>query len=253
MSIGDTLAQARNEAGLTVTQVSQRTCIRETIIRGIERGDFSACGGDFYARGHIRSIARVVGIDSEPLIHEYDATHGSPQAIRAADVFEPATPIKIKERRGPNWTIAMIIVLALVLGYGVYRAVTAVADSHSGTAAAAADHQGGHRKAKPAASSTPSPTPTHPSHTVVIHLTAIEDCWVEFTKPDGTYLTQAYVVAGGAKTWTFHHTVSMQIGNPGGILLTVNGQSKNLGPQAATGPVTLTIGPGRKLASQPVG
>ncbi|HUC27573.1 MAG TPA: helix-turn-helix domain-containing protein, partial [Streptosporangiaceae bacterium] len=37
MSIGDTLAAARRQAGLTVTQVSQRTCIRETIIRGIER------------------------------------------------------------------------------------------------------------------------------------------------------------------------------------------------------------------------
>ena len=126
MSIGDALAQARSQAGLTITQVSQRTCIRETIVRGIEHDDFSACGGDFYARGHIRSIARVVGIDSEPLIHEYDTTHGAPQAIRAADVFEPATPIKLKERRRPNWSVAMIIVLALVVGYGVYRAVAAV-------------------------------------------------------------------------------------------------------------------------------
>jgi cytoskeletal protein RodZ len=254
VSIGDALAQARNQAGLTVTQVSQRTCIRETIIRGIEHGDFSACGGDFYARGHIRSIARVVGIDPEPLIHEYDATHGSPQAIRAADVFEPATPIKIKERRrGPNWSIAMVIVLALLVGYGVYRAVRAVDSPHSGTPAAAADHQSSHHKAKPAASPTPSSTPTAVSHTLVIHLTAIEDCWVEFTRPDGAYLTQAYVVAGGARTWTFHHKVSMQIGNPGGILLSVNGKNRNLGPQGATGPVTLTIGPGTKLVSQPVG
>ena len=60
MSIGDALAQARREAGLTLAQVSQRTCIRETIIRGIERDDFSACGGDFYTRGHIRSVAREV-------------------------------------------------------------------------------------------------------------------------------------------------------------------------------------------------
>ena len=61
MSIGDTLAEARRQSGLTVTQVSERTRIRETIIRGIEQNDFSACGGDFYARGHIRSIAAVVG------------------------------------------------------------------------------------------------------------------------------------------------------------------------------------------------
>ena len=47
MSVGDALSQARSQAGLTIAQVSQQTCIRETIIRGIERGDFSACGGDF--------------------------------------------------------------------------------------------------------------------------------------------------------------------------------------------------------------
>lgn len=51
MSIGQVLADARCQAGLTVSQVSQRTRIRETIIRDIERDEYSACGGDFYARG----------------------------------------------------------------------------------------------------------------------------------------------------------------------------------------------------------
>ncbi len=78
MSIGEALAQARSQAGLTLTQVSQRTRIRETIIAGIEADDYSSCGGDFYARGHIRAIARVAGIDSEPLIEEYDAARRPP-------------------------------------------------------------------------------------------------------------------------------------------------------------------------------
>jgi cytoskeletal protein RodZ len=252
VTIGDTLAQARSQAGLTITQVSQRTCIRETIIRGIERDDFSACGGDFYARGHIRSIARVVGTDSEPLIHEYDATHGSPHAIRAADVFEPATPIRLRERRSPNWSLAMIIVLALLLGYGAYRVVAAVTSPHHATAAA--NQPSGHPSAASAASSSPAPsaTPTHASRTVVIQLTAIEDCWVEFTTPGGTYLSQDYVVGGSTKTWTFRHEVNMQIGNPGGILLTVNG--KNLGRPGSPGqPVTLSLGPGRRLPTQATG
>ena len=40
MPIGETLAEARHEAGLTVAQVSERTRIRETIIRGIEHDDY---------------------------------------------------------------------------------------------------------------------------------------------------------------------------------------------------------------------
>jgi hypothetical protein len=79
VGIGGALAEARTEAGLTVTQVSERTRIRETIIRGIERDDYSACGGDYYARGHIRAIARVVGTDPVPLIEEYDAARMPPE------------------------------------------------------------------------------------------------------------------------------------------------------------------------------
>jgi cytoskeletal protein RodZ len=247
VSIGDALAEARSQAGLTITQVSQRTCIRETIIRGIECSDFSACGGDFYARGHIRSIARAVGADDGELIREYDAVHGAPQAIRAADVFEPATPIRLKERRSPNWTLAMVLVLAVVLGYGVYRVVTAHhgASGSAAAAAAAAAHSQHGASARPAASPKVSTAPV--SHVVVIHLTAIEDCWVEFTHPGGRFISQAYVVGGSTKTWTFQRPVNMQIGNPGGIVLTVNG--RKLGsPGSADQPVTLSLGPGKPVS-----
>src|SRR5260221_14237609 len=107
MSIGDALAEGRRQAGLTITQVSQRTRIRETIIRGIERGDFSGCGGDFYARAHTRSSAVAVGVNPQPLIAEHDATMGVPQPISAADGFQPRTPVKFKERRRTNWPAGM--------------------------------------------------------------------------------------------------------------------------------------------------
>jgi cytoskeletal protein RodZ len=250
VSIGDTLADARRQAGLTITQVSQRTCIRETIIRGIERGDFSACGGDFYARGHIRSIARAVGADEDELIREYDMVHGAPKAIRAADVFGPATPIRIKERRRPNWSLAMVLVLAVVAGYGVYRVVDS-ATARSVRPQAASGLLPHHRTAPSTgpASASPSPTPSAPaaaSQDVVISLTALRDCWVEFTKPNGGYLLQAYVVGGTSKTWTFRHTVRMNIGNPGGIELTVNG--KRVASPGITGqPVTLSLDPGKPV------
>jgi len=116
VSIGDSLAAEREQAGLTVAQVSQQTRIRETIIRNIEHDDFTACGGDFYARGHIRSIARASGADPEPLIREYDALYGAPSTVTAQDVFEPSAPIRMRQRRGPNWSAAMALALALIVG-----------------------------------------------------------------------------------------------------------------------------------------
>ncbi len=251
MSIGDTLAGARRQAGLTITQVSQRTCIRETIIRGMEHDDFSACGGDFYARGHIRSVARAVGADEEELIREYDAMHGAPQAIRAADVFEPATPIKIKERRRPNWSLAMILVLAVIAGYGIYRVVDSATAHAARDQASSGQVSQQHRTHPAGATPTPTATPTAPaasvpSQNVVISLTAIQDCWVEFTRPDGRFLSQAYVVGGSSKTWTFSRAVNMDIGNPGGIVLTVNGKKLHR-PGGLGQPVMLSLGPGKQV------
>jgi Helix-turn-helix domain len=86
--IGATLAQARQQAGLTVAEVSARTRIREPIIRSIEDGDYAVCGGDFYARGNIRSIAKAVGTDAEPLIREYDSVHRARDASGAVSLEE---------------------------------------------------------------------------------------------------------------------------------------------------------------------
>lgn len=249
MSIGDALAEARRQAGLTLTQVSQRTCIRETIIRGIECGDYSACGGDFYARGHIRSIARAVGADPEPLVHEYDATQGAPQAITAAEVFEMSTPIKIKERHRPNWSVAMALALALIVGLVLWRVV----DSHASSkvdpvAAAHTGHHASAHKKQPASKPKVGTSSRSNPDSVVIDLTAVDDCWVQLTTASGQTIFSGMVSAGTAEHWTERQAVHLVLGNPGGVTLTVNG--KNAVPANSGGQVlTLSFGPGQKIST----
>ncbi len=241
MSIGETLADARRRAGLTVTQVSQQTRIRESIIRDIEQNDFSVCGGDFYARGHIRSIASVVGTDPVPLISAYDAEHGPPGAIRAADVFEPSTPIKIRERRSPSLSRIVAVVLLAIIGFGAYRLVS----HHGGGKPAAAPTHRVTASAKPTAHPTPSPSPR--SSDVVIKLTANQDCWVLVTSSsDGAQIYMGVVPAGASMTWTEKQAVHVRLGNPGGVVLTVNGQVQN---PNSTVPVTLSFSPGTSTQS----
>ncbi len=246
MSIGDSLSDARRQAGLTITQVSQQTRIREAIIRDIEQGDFSACGGDFYARGHIRSIATAIGLDPEPLIREYDAEHGPLGAMRAADVFEPSAPIKIRERRSPGLGLIVVVVLLAIIGFSVYHLVSA-RGNHDAAAADPATVT-----APPTPKPTPTPTPTStpkPSPSakpkpadVVIHLTANEDCWVLLTSSsDGAQLYMGTIPAGDSMTWTEKQAVQVELGNPGGIVLTVDGKRQNPNPDQ---PATLDFSPG---------
>ena len=235
MSIGETLAEARRQAGLSIGQVSQQTRIRESIIRDIEQDDFSASGGDFYARGHIRSIAAVVGADPVPLISAYDAEYGPPGSIRSADVFEPTRPVKIRERRSPSLSLIVAVILLAVIGFGAYRLVS----HHGGARPAAA--AGPTRQPTASAKPSPSPTPSPTRSDVVIHLAANEDCWVLLSdSSDGAQIFMGVIPAGSSRTWTEKKAVAVRLGNPGGVVLTVNGQVQN--PNSAV-PVTLSFSP----------
>jgi cytoskeletal protein RodZ len=227
VSIGDTLAEARRQAGLTITQVSRQTRIRESIIRAIEQGDFSACGGDFYARGHIRSIAAAVGVDPVPLIREYDEEHGPPGTMRASQIFEPATPIKIREPRNLHlgWVLA-VAVLALA-GFGAYHFYPK-SNSTDPTASATVKLHSPAPTARASTASKPASQKKPAVPEAVIRLTAAQDCWVGLNSNSGHTLYQGVVQAGSSMTWNEKNQVSLVIGNPPGITLTVNGKTQHL-------------------------
>jgi cytoskeletal protein RodZ len=181
MSIGGTLADARHRAGLSVADVSARTRIRQTLIRAIERDDFGACGGDFYARGHVRAIARVVGVDSEPLISEYDAARpggepttmddllgGQPSVTQVSQPVRHAIgkrpPRNPRRSRHPAGLLVLLLIALGVISFGSYRIAAAVGGSPrlASAASAASQHRTTPRPRKAPAStrSSPSPSPT---------------------------------------------------------------------------------------------
>ena len=135
MSIGATLAAARRRSGLTVHDVSQSTRVTEPIIRGIEQDDYAECGGDFYARGHIRAIARAVGENPDPLIEEFDSTWRSAKETTAAEAFQPAMPLRTRERRRVRWTAVLAVLVLAVLGFAGYKFASGVGQARPAAAA----------------------------------------------------------------------------------------------------------------------
>jgi cytoskeletal protein RodZ len=191
MSVGEILAEARRQAGLTVTEVSERTRIREAIIGDIERDDYSACGGDFYARGHIRSIARAVGADPAPLVAQYDDTTDRPTdefpAVVVPEPVTPAGPAALVTPTGPappprrsgprrlNWTLALALVLVIAVGVAGYQLISSARHVPATTTALAAGsatpahRHPAHGKPRPAPTIAPTPSarPTAPARPVI--------------------------------------------------------------------------------------
>jgi len=123
--IGPELAAARTRVGLSVDELAERTRIRPHVIESIEVDDFAPCGGDFYARGHLRTLARVLGRDPGPLLEQFDRRYATaPVSARTVFEAELATGMTGSMRStagGASWPLLVGVVLALVLVWGVVR------------------------------------------------------------------------------------------------------------------------------------
>jgi cytoskeletal protein RodZ len=223
MSIGATLAAARRRAGLSVGEVSDRTRVRENIIEDIEQDDYAACGGDFYARGHIRAIAQAVGEDPAPLIDEYDATWRSEKELTAAEVFEPALPIRTSERRRVRWTALLAVAVLALLGFASYKFVSG-AGRAQGTASVTSQHPVRGGQPTPArapsvqastAQSSPAATPSGSPVAVQVLAPVSVTAFGPAGTADGDNPQQAALAIAGhpATPWTSDWYTTPEFGN----------------------------------------
>ncbi|MFE9023729.1 helix-turn-helix domain-containing protein [Streptomyces sp. NPDC007808] len=232
-SIGRALRQARIDAGLTVDDVSSATRVRIAIVHAIEADNFAPCGGDVYARGHIRTLARAVDLDPAPLLAQYDDSHGGrPAPTPAAPLFE-AERIR-PERRGPNWTAAMVAAIVAVIGFVGFTAFKG--EDEGGKSSVA---EGGSvptaDKTKPTPKTDkpkdPKPEPSDsaiaavPQDKVTVKVSAVDGrSWVGVKDHNGRLLFDDLLKQGDSKTFQDSEKINLVLGDAGAIDLYVNGK-----------------------------
>lgn len=238
MSIGAAIALARQEASLSLADVSERTRIRASVIEAIEADDFSHCGGDVYARGHLRAIASAVGADPRPWVEEYDQTFGTP-APSATEVLETEL-VAPGRRRGTNWSALMAVALVLAVGLVGYQLVSA-SDDPARTPVTVGDPSPTVTATEPSDDAEPSEEPTQVAQAendeVVLRIVALPDgiSWVRVTDPDDQVVYEGTLSEGQSKTVRDSKYLRVVLGNAAGVELTVNGQ--DLGSPGGPGEV----------------
>jgi cytoskeleton protein RodZ len=277
MSIGQTLAASRRSAGLTIDDLSAKTRLRATVIRAIEDDDFSLCGGDFYARGHIRTLATLVGADPVALLAEYDATVATaddnpvPNQISETEATGRAIS-RTAEKRRPKWGLAaigaallVVIVLAAVGLSGGHKAANAsktttatppiVVSSATPTVSSpppspspALASAPGVVASLPPAEATPTTAVADDGVHVVMAITGAK-CWAEVTGSDGSVLYQGVLNPGDSKTFDDPQRISFRLGNAPATDFTVNGVEIGA-PQAKSSVTSVSFGPGNPLVAQ---
>lgn len=232
-SVGRALQQARIAAGLTVDDVANATRVRLGIVHAIEADDFAPCGGDVYARGHLRTLAKAVGLDATELLARFDAEHGGrPAPTPAAPLFE-AERIR-PERRGPNWTAAMVAAIVAVIGFVGFTFVKGGDDGSEASVAEGAQPSAGESSspsAEPKKPADPKPDPTDsaiaaaPRDKVTVQVSATDGrSWISAQDHNGRLLFDGLLKQGDSKTFQDNEKVNLVLGDAGAIQLYVNGK-----------------------------
>jgi cytoskeletal protein RodZ len=244
--LGAALAEARDGRGLSVEDVAAATRIRATIIRSIEADDFAACGGAVYARGHLRSIAQVVGADPKPLTAEFDRRFGQPApALTTSSLasFDPPRDAGRSGRQSPSWASVAVGVLAvavLLLG-GSWLLGRGAGDPGQVGAIPAPSSPAATSASGPTAQPTRSSPPRVQGVTLRLRATG-GSSWVSVTASDGSQLYQGILGNGDAREFKDARQLSVRFGNSPAVRLVQNGRDIGA-PRCDTQVCTVAFGP----------
>ena len=229
MTLGEFLQQARENAGLSVDELAHIVNLRSGLIRAMESNDFLPCGGDTYARGHIRNIAQITGSNAQELLAMYDAEHSvDSRSIHSQLVDNNAAAIR-RENRKLSWKVLVGASLSIVLLIGVAQFAISAIDTEPATTSMVTE--------EPTPSQTPTPSPTasaSPStnssdaSTVNQQLTLSIAATRGNSNIDvvigGVHVYKGPLFQGESKSFAGETSISVFLGNAGDLDLTLNGE-----------------------------
>jgi cytoskeleton protein RodZ len=124
ISIGAELARAREERGLSVSDVAQQLKFAARQLEALEQDRFEQLPGGTFVRGMVRSYARLLKIDAEPLIAQISGRFAAPDAGTLAARYSQPVPFSDNGRRSTFVYLGLslgVLVLAAGIGYSWYR------------------------------------------------------------------------------------------------------------------------------------
>jgi cytoskeletal protein RodZ len=238
MSLGSLITQARKSAGLSIEDLSAATNIRSSLLREMESDSFGNCGGETYARGHIRNIATKLGVD--PLIFIAAFEEEQMQADRSMQdlLVEKGVMKEPQETRKVSWKVLATISVSSLFVVGLAQIIISNTSSLDiPEPIAIASESASPTPSASASESTPTAEATVSTGTgVELVITATRaKSWLFVSDASGRTLFSGQIARGTTKTFSTELSLNVKVGNAGGVDLTVNG--KSIDPIGADGEV----------------
>jgi cytoskeletal protein RodZ len=248
--MGAYLRAARRKRRVSIERAADDTRIRADFLMRMESDEFDFLA-PAYVRGFLKTYARFLRVDPEPLLHEFDHKYGTGR-VNTAQILAGDRSGKIPKERRPmnNWTVAAIVAGVGLISLFFIGVVSGPEEPLSQVA---------FEPRKPTPSRTRAVSPVAPSSPSVVTPLAPEEeaialddgidvqieatsarCWME-VQVDGI-AAPAYkgtLEIGDVETVHADSEMSIVLGYAAGVELTVNGH--NLGAPGGPGVQTIHL------------
>lgn len=222
MNLGEVLASARATSRVTLEDLAGLTSIRPGLLSEMEQNNFRHCGGDIYARGHLRNIAPKIGLDATMLINLYNEEH----SVESRSINEMLSEGNVsqlpREKKNISWKVPAAFSLTVILVLAIVQIVISNVASDNTDAPVVIE------------SASPSPTPTVSAEStatsspigggVEMTITAARGNSLIDIVVDGKSIDKGSIFQGETRSFSAATSISIYFSNPAGLDVTVNGE-----------------------------
>ena len=232
MTLGSTIRDAREAARISLESLSDSTSIRMGLLTEMEDNNFKHCGGDTYARGHLRNIANRIGLNPQILLDLYDDQHSTEKRAMQDLLVENNIMQVPREKKTISWKVPALISVMVLFVIASAQIITSNQSSSPAPAPAptvsssksAAPAPSPTQSAAPTESAVPTPAVTSKSGSVSLTLVASRGNSYIHIIVDGKTAEKGSMFQGETKSFTGKNVVSIYLSNPAGLDLTLNGK-----------------------------
>jgi len=261
--VGDELASARAALGLSIADIAQQLKFAARQIEAMEQGRFEDLPSGTFARGMVRSYARLLKLDAEQLVGRMAARVSVPDNAEAVASIRRPIPITDNSRRAnliyAALSLAILGVSAAVVIQWQRERVNAArlsfvpaarmaevpAQPQRLAAARPVDLNGSNPAAAPGVEAgpppaLPKPSPLAPDERRIV-LKFDGNSWVEIRGRDGKILLSQLNPAGSERTVEGRPPFSLIIGNAQYVRLSYEDRQIDLAPHVKVEVARLTL------------
>ncbi|NNE99726.1 MAG: helix-turn-helix domain-containing protein [Pyrinomonadaceae bacterium] len=133
-SLGEKLQQARQDRGISISEVAEQTRIAAHYLEAIEQDDYRTLPGGIFNKGFVKSFAKYVGIDEQDALQDYARISSSQIVERGEnDSLSYRPEVLTDDSSGPSM-LPTVIFAVLILGlmtWGIFALVNYLQNSES--------------------------------------------------------------------------------------------------------------------------